>query len=50
MRFRYKILLGFVGGVFICDVMQAQDVSLISPPDMLGDTLLSRFAPGKRMF
>lgn len=50
MKLRFQILLGVVYGLFVCDVAQAQDLSLSKEQKSISDTLLFRFVPGKQMF
>lgn len=50
MKLRFQILLGVVYGLFVCDVAQAQDLTLSKEQKSISDTLLFRFVPGKQMF
>lgn len=54
MKLRYQILLGLLYGLFVCDVVQAQPISVSKAGEgsstVVSDTLLFRFVPGKQMF
>lgn len=50
MKLKYKIFLGLLCGLCICDAAQAQNASLNACQEILGDTLIFRFAPKKNMF
>ncbi len=50
MKLSYQILLGLVCGLFVCNVVQAGDLTLSREQKSLSDTLLFRFVPGKQMF
>lgn len=50
MKLTYKILLGLLCGVFICNVSRGHSASLAQSPDITSDTLLFRFAPGECIF